>query len=58
MNPSVLVFDLLVQLKYFHFIIVYSRFTKNATIYGSIKEGEGDFGATFGLKQAILHDIV
>ena len=31
---------------------------KNAMIKGSIIEGEGDFGATFGLKQASLHGIV
>ena len=38
--------------------IIYSRFTKNATILGSIIEGEVDFGATLGVKQANLHGIV
>ena len=36
----------------------YSRFTKNATIYGFIKEGEGDFGAAFGVKKANLNGVV
>ena len=37
---------------------IYSRFTKkNATIYGSMIEGEGGFGATFGVNhyQSILN---
>ena len=35
-----------------------SRFTKNATVQGSIIEGEEDFGATLGVKQANLHGVV
>ena len=29
---------------------IYNRLTKNATISGFIIEGQGNFGATFGLK--------